>query len=231
MVEAGREFRNECGGYGQGGYGGKRRDGGYATPTPELKARAASRPAQAAEQFLRAAIEYPRILAAYGDWIDRLSISDPDLSAIRDGLIALTHPAPGAESDHELGAEDASPAIDRAALSLHLLQSGEERAAARLSAWPKARADANALAGPRSEGGANSEEVETEWLALVTREVVLPAIREEMAELRALADAGDSEAFARFQALGREARELEVRAREARVFESGRDDTPGDMVA
>ena len=88
------------------------------------------------------------------------------------------------------------------------------RAAARLLGWPQPSA---------REAGAGSQfsnELETEWLALATREVVLPAIKEEMAALRAQVDAGDDDAFARFQALSKEAREIEARAREARLDEN-----------
>ena len=61
--------------------------------------------------------------------------------------------------------------------------------------------------------------MEAEWLALATREVVLPAIREELDELRAQAGRGDDAAFARFQALSREARDIEARAREVKLNE------------
>ena len=90
-------------------------------------------------------------------------------------------------------------------------RSGETRALARLSRWPK----------PRASEGTEGGDLETEWLALVTREVVLPAIREELAELRPQADGGDEAAFARFQALSREAREIEARAREVKLEETG----------
>jgi hypothetical protein len=60
--------------------------------------------------------------------------------------------------------------------------------------------------------------------------VVLPAIREELAELRAQAAEGDEAAFARFQALSREAREIEARAREAKLDES-HDDLSDGLVA
>ena len=72
--------------------------------------------------------------------------------------------------------------------------------------------------------------MEAEWLALVTREVVLPAIREELAELRPLADRGDDAAFVRFQALSREAREIEARARDAKS-EDVQDNAADDLVA
>ncbi|MEQ1619066.1 MAG: hypothetical protein ABL883_12080, partial [Terricaulis sp.] len=85
---------------------------------------------------------------------------------------------------------------------------GHERAAARLSRWARPRPPA-----PGVKAGA-------EWLAQVTREVVLPAIREELGELRARAADGDDEAFARFQALSREARVIEARAREAKLEEA-----------
>jgi len=165
-------------------------------PTPELKAlEAAAPPRPAAENFLRAAADFPGILDRYADWIERLAVADRDLEAIRDALVAL-HEA-------SVTAPEAAQTIDRAALSLHLTASGHERATARVSRWPKPM--------PAAEDA----DVEAEWLALATREVVLPAIREELAEMHAMAAGGDDAAFARYQALSREAREIEARAREA----------------
>lgn len=179
-----------------------------APATAELRAIAAvERPRPAAEDFLRATVDYPGMLARFADWLDRLHISDPELEAIRTALVAL--------------AEDASAvgAIDREALSLHLTRSGQERAAARLSRWPKAR--------PAPVG----VDLEAEWLAQATREVVLPAIREELAELRHAAAEGDDDAFLRFQALSREALAIERRAREAKLEETPETDDAGGLVA
>lgn len=181
--------------------------------TPELVAKYAARlPPRTAEQFLRAAIDYPGVHARFADLVDQLDLADRDLAAIRAALQDLTaHPGP--------------ETIDRAALTAHLHRSGQERAAARVLGWPKARG---------AEGGASGD-IEAEWLALATREVVLPAISEELAELRPLAEAGDEAAFVRFQALSREAREIERRAREAKLEEPA--DTAsgefrsGDLVA
>ena len=58
----------------------------------------------------------------------------------------------------------------------------------------------------------------------------MPAIREELAELRMAAAQGDEPAFARFQALSREAREIEARARASRQ-DDVQDDNAGDLVA
>jgi DNA primase len=191
----------------QGGGGQFRRKGEPAPATEELKAHATSHtPRPAAEGFLRTAVDMPAILASYGNWIERLHITDPDLEAIRDALLPLA-------DDHEdLGA------IDRAALSLHLTRSGHDRAVARISRWPKAK--------PPPEGA----DISAEWLALATREVVAPAIREELAELRQAAADGDDTAFARFQALSREAREIEARAREVKLDDVQEGDA-GDLVA
>ncbi|MBL8544926.1 MAG: DNA primase [Hyphomonadaceae bacterium] len=192
--------------------GGGQRPGGFrkgqpAGATEELKAHAvAHRPRPAAELFLRAAADVPGILASYGNWIERLAITDPDLDAIRDALLQL---ADDPETDG---------AIDRAALSLHLTRSGQDRAVARISRWPKAK--------PPPEGA----DVGAEWLALAIREVVAPAIREELAELREAAADGDDTAFARFQALSREAREIEARARESKLDDVQEDDA-GGLVA
>jgi DNA primase len=181
---------------------------GPAPPAPataELKATAAARPRPAAENFLRAAADFPGILARYADWLDRLAISDPELAAIRAALVSLSD------------AHDSGRAIDRETLSRHLTRSGEERAAARISHWPKAGSLAD------------SAVLEAEFLALATREVVLPAIREELAELLALEEAGDPGAMARFQALNREAVRIEARAREAKLDDAAA--TDDDLVA
>ncbi|MBY0563525.1 MAG: DNA primase [Hyphomonadaceae bacterium] len=164
--------------------------------TKELKAiDAAQRPRPAAEDFLRAAADFPGILARFSDWIERLDIADQDLAAIRAALLQLAE-EPGL-----------SVPIDRAALSHHLTGLGLERAAARVSRWPKSKPAEDAA-------------VEAEWLALATREVVLPAIREELGELHAAAAEGDDRAFARYQALSREVRQIEARARETRLEEN-----------
>ncbi len=182
-----------------------------APPTAELKAFSAAPAARpAAENFLRAAADFPGILARFADWIERLDITDPDLAAIRDALLELN-----AAAEH---GEAAGQTIDRAALSLHLTRSGQDRAAARMSRWPKPRA------------AAEGADVEAEWLALATREIVAPAIREELAEVHALAAAGDDAAFARYQALSREAREIEKRARDGRTEEKPATDAD-DLVA
>ena len=186
---------------------------GAAPPAPasaELKAKSAAgggaRPA--AESFLCAAADYPGVLIRFSDWIERLAIPDPELAAIRGALISLFETA------------DDPQTIDRAALSRHLHRLGQERAAARLSRWPKPR--------PQSVSGSD---VEAEWLALATREVVLPAIREELDELRAQAGRGDDAAFARFQALSREARDIEARAREVKLNEDEAPPAAADLGA
>lgn len=178
--------------------GGFRR--GPPAPAPasaELKAFSAAGSARPAAESFRAAADYPGVLIRFSDWIERLAIADPDLAQIRAALVTLLERA-----------EDPKT-IDREALSLHLQQSGQERAAARLSRWPK----------PRPSGVAD---IEAEWLAKAAREVVLPAIREELDELRVRAGHGDDAAFARFQALSREARAIEARAREVMI----EDDAP-----
>jgi hypothetical protein len=191
-------------------------------PTEELKAHAAiARPRPAAENFLRAAVEQPELLAAYAEWIDRLAIADPELAAIRAALVTL----------HD--AHEGHGAIDRETLSLHLTRSGQERAAARVLRWK----DAAKPPGRKGREGQNtasgSPPNPSEWLALVTHQVVAPAIREELAELRERAAAGDDAAFTRFQALSREAREIEARAREAKLDDAPEDDAghAGDLVA
>ncbi len=191
---------------GQGGPRAWGRNAPPPGPTEQLKARAAAPPRPAAENFLQAAADYPGILARFSEWLDRLHIPDPDLAAVRAALIQLAD------------APETNGAIDRNDLSLHLTRLGLERAAARVSRWPRPR--------PAPEGA----DVEAEWLAQATREVVLPAIREELAALRAAAADGDETAFARFQALSREAVTIERRAREAKLDDLQEDEADGLVV-
>jgi DNA primase len=196
---------------GQPGQGGGRFQRGapfIPGATEQLKAIAANvRPRPAAESFLRAAIDQPEVLTRYSDWVERLEIADPDLEAIREALLELAENAAHAEND--------ALSIDRAALSLHLTRSGQERAAARIERWKHEEKPPGRKGEPNTGPGASP----SEWLAVVTREVVLPAIREELSELQAAAAEGDDDAFVRFQALSREARLIEARAREAKLEE------------
>jgi hypothetical protein len=182
-----------------------------------LKAHAAARPRPAAENFLRAAVDHPEVLARYADWIDRLAVADPELAAIRDTLVSLAD------------APEADGAIDRETLSLHLTRSGQERAAARVLRWKHdAKPPGSKTA---SKPPAGYEAKPEEWAALASLHVVLPAIREELAELKAAAAEGDDEAFARFQALNKEALAIEIRAREAKLDDDVQQDDAGDLVA
>ncbi len=187
-----------------------------AMATPELKAKsAAAHPRPAAENLLRAAVDSPTVLARFSDWIDRLAIADPDLAAIRAALLVLSNSGDSAET------------IDREALSRHLTQSGQERAAARVLCWKHE-------AKPPGRNGRQTKWSEAnpgEWLASVTRQVVLPAIREELAELSMAAAQDDSGAFARFQALSREVQLIEARVREARLEEDSAEDEADGRLA
>ncbi len=188
---------------------------GPAPPAPasaELKAQHGARPRPAAENFLRAATDDPGVLDRFADWIDRLAIADPELAAIRAALITLFEAGAGA------------PPIDRAGLSLHLSRSGLERAAARVTRWEKDTKPP----GRKGRQGNSPEPNLGEWQALMTRQVVLPAIREELAELGLAAAQGDDAAFARFQALSREARDIEARAREAKLDDDVQDENEAD---
>jgi DNA primase len=181
-------------------------------PTQELKARLAAHPRPAAENFLRAAVDHPEVLARYADWLDRLIITDRELEAIRDAVVSLSD------------APEAGGAIDRETLSLHLTRSGQERAAARVSRW---KHDAKP---PGTKPRPGYEAKPEEWVALASLHVVLPAIREELAELKRAAAEGDDDAFLRFQALNKEALAIEQRAREAKLDDVQEDDA-GGLVA
>ena len=169
-------------------------------PTAETKARFAAGPRFAAsEKLLREAVDRPSLLEKFGDWLIRLPLPHGELNAIRDGMLDLL---------------DASPAqkVDREALNRHLTSLGEERAAARISQWPPARKPPI-----EAQEVEDQEAIEQEWLALVTLDVMLPALKEEMAALAAAAGQGDQAAFERFMLLDKDARKLEeeFRARHA----------------
>lgn len=183
---------------GQGGGWG--RNAPPAPATEELKAHAAAtRPRPAAENFLRAAVDYPGILSRFTNWIERLQTSDAELEAIRDALLEL--------AEAESGAETTPTSIDRNLLRLHLTRSGQERAAARVERWKEHEKAFGKSA--KAPGYQSSPE---EWQARVTRDVVLPAIKEEMAELLASEEAGDPTAMKRYQALLKEAKAVEAGA-------------------
>jgi len=198
--------------------GGVRRASPPAPASAELKAAIAAPARAGAENFLRAAVDFPAVIAPYADWLDRLHIADPDLAAIRAGLAALFE------------TPEAPQSIDRQALALHLTRLGHERAAARVSRWKHDEKPPGARPRPTQGQGREQEARPEEWLALASLHVVLPAIREELAELEKLAADGDDEAFARFQALRREARSIEARAREAKL-DGVQDNDAGDLVA
>lgn len=174
------------GSFGPGGF-----KPGPGPVTSELKAKAAvTRARLGAEDFLRAAIDHPSFFEEFGEWIDRMTLADPDLVAVRAAIQALTR------ADAELGI------VDREAVCLHLTSLGEERALARISRWPKATI-------PAGDGA------EAQWLARMALEVILPSIQEEMAAIRPRAENGEPEAIQLFQALGREARALKAQALDA----------------
>jgi len=199
--------------YQSGGSGGGNFRRGPPPPLPasaELKANASLPARPATEAFLRGAVSSPIILERFGDRLDRLVIADPDLAAIRSALVELA---------------DRGEAIDREGLSLHLTRLGQERAAARVSRWKHDEKPPG-----RNGRGEHGQEKPEEWLAVASLHIVLPVIREELAELETLVAQGDDDAFARFQALRREARLIEAHARESKLDDVQEDDA-GDLVA
>jgi DNA primase len=170
-------------------------------PTAESKARQAASPQHlAVENFLRKAVDQPVLAEKFGDLLARWALEEPDLAAIRDAILDLADPS-GVQK------------VDREAVSRHLKERGEARAAARVSAWPPYRTpDAEAAADPVNEAA-----FEAEWMAAITLDVVLPALREEMAALAAAADRGDEAAFERFLMLDREARRIDEEFRAVRA--------------
>ncbi len=152
------------------------------------------------ENFLREAVDRPALAEKFGDLLARLALEEPGLAAIRMQYWIW----PTRQGCKRLTGE---------AVSRHLKERGEERAAARVSAWPPWRtagADGAAIL-------ADEAAVEAEWMAAITLDVVLPALREEMAALAAAADRGDEAAFERFLMLDREARRIDEEYRAVRT--------------
>ena len=100
-----------------------------------------------------------------------------------------------------------------------------EDAAERVQRWKNKEKPPGRNGRKPDEGGDPNPQ---EWLALATFEVVLPAIREELAELRSAAADGDEDAFQRFQSLSREAVTIERRAREATLDATRTDEDDAD---
>jgi DNA primase len=175
------------------------------------------------ERFIRAAVDHPIILARFGEWIDRLEIHDPDLAAIRVALQVLSAPPSAPET------------IDRQAVSIHLTQAGEERAAARLLRWEQDRKPPGRkqrIAQDQASLAQARAEMEAEWLAYVTHEVVLPALEEELAAIRPLVDAEDPDAIARAFAIGAEKARLKASTHSAKLETSNDEpDAAEDLVA
>jgi DNA primase len=168
--------------------------------TAELKALQAGGPRHLAmENFLREAVDRPALAEKFGDLLARLALEEPGLAAIRDAILDLAD-ASGVQK------------VDREAVSRHLKERSEERAAARVGAWPPCRTPGADGANPADEAA-----VEAEWMAAITLDVVLPALREEMAALAAAADKGDEAAFERFLMLDREARRIDEEYRAVRT--------------
>jgi hypothetical protein len=130
----------------------------------------------------------------------RLPLSDPDLAEIREAMLDLAEREP-------------NRSVDRETLRRHLKASGHDRAFARVAAWPQARLSSEMGA----DGDSTEEAREAEWMAQVTLDVVVPALKEEMATLASAANQGDGAAFERFLMLDRDARRIEdeMRARRA----------------
>ncbi len=132
----------------QGAGAWKGRGQGRAPPaavTPELKALAGARRDDTVERLVRLAVDHPSLLDRGGDALAGLASPDRDIECIKSALLDLWH---GAQS------------VDRAALSLHLRQLGEMRAAARLDAWPRPKI--------------SSEDGERDWMALAASESAAP---------------------------------------------------------
>lgn len=129
---------------------GEGRKGGRWTPPPagatvELKAFSAGRRDANAERLVRLAVDHPALLDRAADALARLETRDREVDCIKSALLSLWY---------------RTQSVDRAALSLHLRQSGETRAAARLDAWPRPKI--------------SKEDMERDWMALAAPESARP---------------------------------------------------------
>jgi hypothetical protein len=125
-----------------------------------------------------------------------LPVADATLKTIRDEILGLfiRHGS-----------------VDRTALSLHLSDRGDVRAVARLSHWPHGRTSGTHN-GVRSMR--DPKTVEAEWVLAAERETAAPALKDEMAALRADSDLDtDADAFARAVKVLEDVREADQRRR------------------
>jgi DNA primase len=176
-----------------GGPGGQK-GGRWAPPitaTAELKPLAA--PGQrrlSLENLLREAIDTPQLLERHSELFTALPLEDPDLRAIQQAVM-----------DFFIQGRT----VDRGALSLHLSNHGELRAAARLSHWSPISA------GVRSEN--DPQAVEAQWIRDAEREVAAPGQKDDIEALRADAEDTDGEAFFRAMRVIKDVRDADPRRR------------------
>jgi DNA primase len=159
-------------------------------PSPELKPLATPGQRRAVlDDLVREAVETPGLLDAHLELFAALPIEEPAVKTIR---------------DEALGYFIAHGAVDREALSLHLSNLGEVRAVARLSHWRNVHSGARNARDPKI--------VEAEWVLAAKQEAAAPALRDELAALRADADLDtDDDAFARAVRFVKDVREADRR--------------------
>jgi DNA primase len=215
-------------------HGARGRGRGFEPParlTPELVATGGRALTSSLVQLLRIAADNPWLLERHADRIADLAIADSDLDAIRHALLDLL---------------SAGQTVDRGSLSRHLLQSGLERAQARVLLWPPVVAPR----GSRSRGFSASPEtaadqadaapkpaaseavfgaIEAEWMAVLAHTQAKPGIEEDLDAVKADLNADDPDAFARAIALLKARREADARALPSAIAEpSAADDKDPD---
>jgi DNA primase len=201
-------------------------------PTAELRTLTTVQRQTQLEDMVRLAVDHPRVLRHGLDRFAALPIPDPDLDQVRHAVLDLWA---------------ASKAVDRAAVSHHLLASGQERAAGAVLRWhpPGSKADRpNQTPSPAAseppeaaaEGveqdekpglsEAEARDIEAEWMAFLTLEVSDPQVMEEVSKARSADLDSDDAAFAAAAAALTARRKMQGNA-----INRGREDDPGEAAA
>jgi DNA primase len=187
-----------------------------AHPTAELKAMSPLARFGAADMMVRIAVDFPEALDRGSDLFAAVPLPDQELDTIRHAVLDLW-----------CGGKK----VDRETVSHHLGMAGQDRAQSRLLSWPVAAKSQHGRSGGRGGVGPSASdaeparlpvprsgttdlaadatnEIEAEWMALLTLDVTAPNVREELQTARACDLDADDEAFAAAEAALRSRRDV-----------------------
>jgi DNA primase len=168
-----------------------------AQPTAELKQLAAMARASRVEDIVRFPVEHAHVLAGGADLFTQIEIADRDLDLIRHAILDLW---------------SATGMVDRATLAHHLVETGHERAGARVLRWPPPAARTR---GGQAVAGASERErreIAAEWMAMLALDVAGRRNAEEIEEARQADLDTDDDAFTAALAATKAQRKLQEAA-------------------